>query len=174
MVSPASEPDRDRIESILDLDRPNPARVGNALLGGGYNFAADRRAATRLLQADPMLAIRLSAHRHLLRQATNVALDLGIRQFVQLGCGIPFPGGIHTLVGERPEAGRVVYVDPDPVVVELIEQATADDPTVTAVEADHGTLAGVLHDPRTRQVIGQGEPVLVMLTPRVPIAASRS
>ncbi|MBN1171331.1 MAG: SAM-dependent methyltransferase, partial [Micromonosporaceae bacterium] len=160
------------IESIIDLGRPNPARVGNALLGGGHNFAADRRAATRLLDADPMVATRLAVHRHLLRQATRVALDLGIKQFVQLGCGIPFPGGIHPLIGERPEAGRVVYVDPDPVVVELIEQATADDPTVTAIEADPGTLAGVLHDPRTRQVIGQGEPVLVMLAPRIPTAAS--
>ena len=173
MSSPASESDCDRIESIINLDRPNPARVGNALLGGGYNFAADRRAATQLLEADPMAATRLAVHQHLLRRATRVALDLGIRQFVQLGCGIPFPGGIHTVVNKRREAGRFVYADPDPVVVELIEQATVDDPTVTAVEADPGTLAGVLRAPHTRQVIRQGEPVLVMLAPRMSIAPSR-
>jgi hypothetical protein len=163
MFSPTSESD---LASIIDLDRPNPARICNALLGGGHNFAADRRAATQLLQADPMIATRLAVHRHLLRQATRLALDLGIRQFVQLGCGIPFPGGIHTIAANRPEAGRVVYVDPDPVVVELIDQATADTPGVTAVEADPGDLTRVLHDPRTRQVIQQGEPVLIMLAPR--------
>ncbi|NNJ63445.1 MAG: hypothetical protein HKP61_21435 [Dactylosporangium sp.] len=163
MASPPS--DLDRHTSIIDLDRPNPARIDNALLGGGYNFAADRRAAAALMAADPTVARRLSARGTILRRITSYALDAGIRQFVHLGCGIPFPGGIHTVVQRRQVAGRVVYVDDDPTVIDLICRVAGADPTITAMEADPvGGPATVLDEQRIRWLIDENTPALVLST----------
>ncbi|MBN1171080.1 MAG: SAM-dependent methyltransferase [Micromonosporaceae bacterium] len=169
MLSPASG--HDQLPPIIDPGRSSPARVDNALLGGGHNFAADRRAAARLLAADPRAAIRLWIRRRLLRRVTRLALDAGIRQVVHLGCGIPFPGGIHTAVSDPRAVDRIVYVDDDPVVVELIDQAT-NDSMVTAIDGDPDNLPEVLNQLHARQVISTGEPVLVILASRTPARAA--
>ena len=148
----------------VDLDQPNGARVDNALLGGGYNFAVDRQTAATLLAADPTVVDRLCARQTDVRRVTGYALDLGIRQFLHLGCGIPFPWGIHTVIQRRHSSGHVVYVDDDPVVVELIRHAFGEDMTVGACEADPDDLDTVCTHDETRRLVDLAEPMAVVLT----------
>ncbi|MBN1172021.1 MAG: SAM-dependent methyltransferase [Micromonosporaceae bacterium] len=150
-------------DALAELDRPNAARIDNALLGGGYNFAADRRAAAAMVAADPSLAHRMRASRAVVRGALRFALDRGIRQFVELGCGIPFPGGTHLVVHQRDPAAHVVYVDKDPVTVALIDQVLGHDPTVGSVEANPEHLDVVLGHDQTHRLIDFDQPVAVVL-----------
>lgn len=160
MLSPAT--DLDHHPAILDLDRPSPARVDNALLGGGYNFAADRQAATALLARDPGLARRLRNHQSAILRVTGYAVDAGIRQFIYLRCGIPFPCGIHTVLQRRCSAGRVVYVDDDPVVVELIRNVLGQDPSVSAVEAESDDLDSIRNHEWICGLIDPDQPAMVL------------
>src|ERR1700687_206861 len=101
----------------VDTTTPNVARIYDYLLGGKDNFAADREAAKRLIQAIPDVAAIARDNRSCLgRVVRNLAIEGGIRQFLDLGSGLPTQANVHELAqGVAPEA-RVVYVDNDPVV----------------------------------------------------------
>src|SRR6266702_8606600 len=76
----------------VDIDIPHQARVFDALLGGGHNFVADRDLAAQLRAAALGLAPDVYAERHFLRRALEFCVDVGIRQFLDLGSGIPSVG----------------------------------------------------------------------------------
>lgn len=106
----------------LDVDRPNLARAGDYLLGGGANFAADRAAVQELLERQPGFETRVHAARSFVVRAVRAALARGHDQFVDLGSGIPSVGSLHSLTGE---GTRVVYVDIDPVAVAHTRESLA-------------------------------------------------
>jgi S-adenosyl methyltransferase len=101
----------------IDISQPNVARIYDYLLGGKDNFAADREAAKRLIQAIPDVAAIARDNRSFLgRVVRYLAIEGGIRQFLDLGGGLPTQANVHELAqGVVPEA-RVVYVDNDPMV----------------------------------------------------------
>ncbi len=101
----------------IDISRPNVARIYDYLLGGKDNFAADREAARRLIEAIPDVAAIARDNRSFLgRVVRYLATRGGIRQFLDLGGGLPTQANVHELAqGVAPDA-RVVYVDNDPVV----------------------------------------------------------
>src|SRR5579863_366522 len=92
-------------------DVPHPARVYNYLLGGTDNFAADREAAEMSLRFQPEIRDSARGNRRFLRRAVRVMGDAGIRQFLDVGCGLPSSPNTHELV----PGARVAYVDLDPV-----------------------------------------------------------
>src|SRR6266852_7447224 len=100
----------------IDTTTPNVARSYDYLLGGKDNFAADREAAKRLIEAIPDVAAIARDNRSFLgRVVRYLATGAGIRQFLDLGGGLPTQANVHELAqGVAPEA-RVVYVDNDPV-----------------------------------------------------------
>src|ERR1700742_5094847 len=102
----------------VDPSVPNVARVWNYLVGGRDNFEADRQAAKQLLAAAPVMEQVAPASRAFLRRAvTYLAAEAGIRQFLDIGTGMPTAGNTHEVAQAVDPACRVVYVDNDPVVL---------------------------------------------------------
>ena len=101
----------------LDASRPNIARVYDYWLGGKDNYAADRADAERLVAIYPHLP-KLARHNRLfLARAVAWLAGRGIRQFLDIGCGLPTAQNTHQIAqATRPDC-RVIYVDSDPVVV---------------------------------------------------------
>ncbi len=102
----------------IDTSVAHPARVYDYWLGGKDNFAADREAAERVLAATPGLRFRVQANRAFLaRAARYLAGEAGIRQFLDIGTGIPSANNTHEVAQAVAPDARVVYVDNDPIVL---------------------------------------------------------
>jgi hypothetical protein len=148
----------------LDTSVAHPARVYDYWLGGKDNFAADREAAERVLAAAPGLRYRVRANRAFLGRATRyLAADAGLRQFLDIGTGIPAAGNTHEVAQRVAPDTRVVYVDNDPVVLlhaEALLRSTAEGATdyVQADLRDPGTILD-----RAAALLDFGQPVAVML-----------
>jgi hypothetical protein len=98
----------------LDTSVAHPARVYDYWLGGKDNFAADREAAERVLAAAPGLRYRVRANRAFLGRATRyLAAEAGVRQFLDIGTGIPTGDNTHEVAQRAAPDSRVVYVDND-------------------------------------------------------------
>ena len=96
----------------------HPARVYDYWLGGKDNFAADREAAERVLAIAPGLRFRVRADRAFLARAVRyLATDGGVRQFLDIGTGIPTANNTHEVAQAVAPASRIVYVDNDPIVL---------------------------------------------------------
>jgi len=106
----------------LDVTTANVARVYDCLLGGKDNFAADREAAAKLLDAVPGAAVAARENRAFLGRAVRfLAEDAGIGQFLDLGAGLPSARAVHEIVRGNVPVPRVVYADYDPVVIRHAE-----------------------------------------------------
>ncbi|GAA1883778.1 SAM-dependent methyltransferase [Asanoa iriomotensis] len=147
----------------IDLSRPNAARMYDFFLGGAHNFDADRRAALAVLEVAPQVRDAAWANRRFLRRAVQYALDQGIRQFLDLGSGIPTRGNVHDIVQVAHPDGRVLYVDADPVVVKHAQVLLNDVGGAEVIEADLRDPAGILGHDLTRRLIDFREPVTVLL-----------
>jgi S-adenosyl methyltransferase len=102
----------------LDREHANPARVYNYWLGGMDNFAVDREAAKHAISANPRIVDDVRAHRAFLARAVRfLAGECGIRQFLDIGTGLPTAGCPHEIAQSVCPDARVVYVDNDPVVL---------------------------------------------------------
>ncbi len=145
----------------LDTSRPSPARVYDYYLGGFHNFAADREMAQRALQMWPELPTIMRANRAFLRRAVTYLAGTGVRQFLDIGSGIPTADNVHTVAQEVAPDAKVVYVDVDPVAVEQSRAILGDDPRTVAVHADLRDPATVLE--QAGQVLDLDQPVALLL-----------
>ncbi len=148
----------------LDTGVPHPARVYDAILGGKDNFAADRAAAEATIRAFPGNVKAARANRAFLARAVRyLAAEAGIRQFLDIGTGLPSANNTHEVAQEAVPGCRVVYVDNDPIVLAHARVLlTSAEPGATSyIEAD-------LRDPRNilqqaAQLLDFTQPVAVML-----------
>ena len=101
----------------VDPSVPNPARIWNVTIGGKNNFAADREASTAVLRAMPTLEITARLTRRFQADAVRMLTGLGVRQFLDIGTGLPVDGAVHEIAQMSAPESRVVYVDNDPVVM---------------------------------------------------------
>jgi hypothetical protein len=102
----------------IDTTVAHPARVYDYWLGGKDNFAADREAAERVLAVTPGLRERVRANRAFLARAVRyLAAEAGIRQFLDIGTGIPAANNTHEVAQAVAPDSRIVYVDNDPIVL---------------------------------------------------------
>jgi hypothetical protein len=102
----------------IDTSVAHPARVYDYWLGGKDNFAADREAAERVLAVSPGLRWRIQANRRFLARAVRyLAEEAGVRQFLDIGTGIPSANNTHQVAQEAIPDARIVYVDNDPIVL---------------------------------------------------------
>jgi hypothetical protein len=102
----------------FDTSRAHQARIYNYVLGGKDNYAADRAAAEAVLKVNPEMAFTAQANRAFLGRAVRyLAAEAGIRQFLDIGTGIPAAGNTHEVAQAVAPECRVVYVDYDPVVL---------------------------------------------------------
>ncbi|MFD6394580.1 SAM-dependent methyltransferase [Nocardia sp. NPDC055029] len=147
----------------VDMQHPSPARMYDALLGGSHNFAVDRMAAemgTKLVPDLPRLAL---SNRAFLRRAVRFMLDAGIRQFLDIGSGIPTAGNVHEIVHEIDPEARVLYVDIDPVAVAHSRTILRGRERAGAIEADLRKSDELIAAVRETGLIDFDEPVGLLL-----------
>jgi len=148
----------------LDTSVAHPARVYDYWLGGKDNFAADREAAERVLAAAPGLRYRVRANRAFLGRATRyLAAEAGVRQFLDIGTGIPTADNTHEVAQRAAPDSRVVYVDNDPIVLlhaQALLRSTPEGATdyLQADLRDPGTILD-----RAAAHLDFGQPVALML-----------
>ncbi|ASO21817.1 hypothetical protein FHR81_003467 [Actinoalloteichus hoggarensis] len=133
----------------IDLDWPNPARMYDYALGGAHNFAVDREAFDKLLTIDADAALVGQTNRAFLRRAVRYCVDQGIRQFLDLGSGIPTQGHAHEIARSVDPTVRVVYVDNEPVAVAHSRRLLNAIDGVEMVAADIRDPESVLGAPET-------------------------
>jgi S-adenosyl methyltransferase len=143
--------------------RPSSARIYDTLLGGNHNFAIDRAAAEKLVAVLPSAAEMARANRAFLNRAVNHLLDAGVRQFLDIGSGIPTVGNVHEIVQRRVSDARVVYIDIDPVAVAHSAEILRNNPYATAVQADMRFPEAVLDHPAVRALLDLSRPVGLLL-----------
>jgi hypothetical protein len=100
-----------------DIRRANPARVYDYLLDGSDNFRADQDVARALLAIEPNSRAIARANRAFLGRAVQFLAAAGIRQFLDIGSGIPTQGNVHEVAQQTSPRARVAYVDTDPVAI---------------------------------------------------------
>jgi hypothetical protein len=145
-------------------DRSNAAGVYDFLLGGSANTAADRFAANRALAVLPELGEAAWANRGFLQRAVvRMAEEWGIRQFLDLGAGLPTQRCTHEVLADCCPGGRVVYVDRDPTVVERADVLLRDVPGAVMLEADLRDAEGVLSASQARGLLDLDRPVGILL-----------
>jgi S-adenosyl methyltransferase len=146
----------------LDTTTPNVARIYDFLLGGKSNYAADRAAAERVLREIPHSAVAAQQNRAFLGRAVRLLADSGIRQFLDIGSGLPTRSNVHEIAQRAVPKSRVVYVDYDSVVVgharALLEKGS---PGVSVVVGDLRDPGKVIRD--TERLLDFREPVAVLL-----------
>jgi hypothetical protein len=147
----------------VDVDRPSVARVYDYFLGGSHNFAVDREFAERVLSVMPDVTTVAQENRAFLRRAVRYLVGLGIRQFIDLGSGIPTVGNVHEVAAETAPETRVVYVDLDPVAYAHSRALLRDNPHATVIRGDLRQPIEVLADPELRKHIDFDQPVGVLL-----------
>jgi hypothetical protein len=148
----------------VDLDRPSIARVYDYYLGGTHNFTADRAFADAVLAATPEVRTAAIDNRAFLRRAVRYLSGLGIRQFIDLGAGIPTSGNVHEVLREASDdPSKVVYVDLDPVAIAHSRAILDGVPNAAAVAGDLRKPAEVLANPALRGIVDFREPVAIML-----------
>jgi len=131
--------------SAIRTDIAHPARVYDYWLGGKDNFAADREHAERALELVPYMRVYARGNRAFLVRAVQYLSDTGIRQFLDVGAGLPTSPNVHDVAQRADPRARVVYVDNDPMVFLRGEALTAakNDQT-TVVRADMRDVDDVL------------------------------
>jgi hypothetical protein len=153
-------------EMDIDTSVAHPARVYDYWLGGTNNFAADREAAERVLEVTPGLRERVRAGRDfLVRVVRYLSGPAGIRQFLDLGTGIPSANNTHEVAQAVDPSARIVYVDNDPIVLaHAVELLSATRPGSTNfIEAD-------LRDPEP--ILARARRTLDFEQPRIRGASS--
>ncbi|QQQ77770.1 SAM-dependent methyltransferase [Saccharothrix sp. 6-C] len=141
---------------------PSAARLYDYLLGGGHNFAADRELAEEFLRAQPNGRAIARLNRAFLRRAVLHLVDAGVRQFLDLGSGIPTVGNVHEIAQKAAPGARVVYVDFEDVAVAHSQMILRDDDRSAVLREDLTEPDAVLAGARGTGLIDFAEPVGVL------------
>ncbi len=148
--------------SGIDPERPTPARIYDYWLGGHDNFAADRVAALKVAEAAPEAPLLAVENRKFLRRVVRyLAAEAGIRQFLDIGTGLPTRGNVHQVAHAIDPTCRVVYCDNDPMVL-AHSRALKTGAGAAVIQADLRDPHAVLDAPATRQLLDLGQPLAVL------------
>jgi hypothetical protein len=150
----------------LRSDVPNVARIYDYILGGKDNYPADRAAAERVVGAMPdgvLRALALENRRFLVRAVRYLVQDAGIRQFLDIGAGLPTMNNVHQVAQGVAADSRVVYVDNDPVVLAHSRDLLHGNDGTAVIRADLRDTAGILAAPELRAMLDLSQPVAVLL-----------
>jgi hypothetical protein len=150
----------------LNTSVPHSARIYDYLLGGKDNFATDRDAAAAITQDWPHLAISMRANRqYMARQARFLAEDLGIRQFLDIGAGLPTAPNLHEVVQAVAPESRVMYVDNDPIVLVHARALLAGSPQgrTAYLDADLHNPDAIVASAEFAETFDLSQPVAVSL-----------
>ena len=147
-----------------DTTKANVARVYDYWLGGDHNFQADRDVARTIIALDPNFRTAVRANRAFLGRAVRfLAGQAGIRQFLDIGSGIPTENNVHQVAQDIAPGSRVVYADNDDVAVAHSRLILQDNPNAAIIQADLREPGKILADPETQLLLDFSQPVAVLL-----------
>jgi O-methyltransferase involved in polyketide biosynthesis len=152
-----------RVPAGVDTSTPSIARVYDYFLGGKDNFACDRQVAEQLRTAVPEAATMAAQNRAFLGRVVQFLAERGIRQFIDIGTGLPTQNNVHQVAQAVASDARVVYVDNDPIVLAHARALLAENPNTIAVQGDLRRPADILANPRLRELIDLDQPVAFLL-----------
>jgi hypothetical protein len=160
---PGPRPNRKNVPGI-DTTVPNPARVHDFLLGGKDNFEADRVTARAAIGAFPQIGVSARASRAFLARVVHYLAVCGIRQFLDIGTGLPSMSNVHEVAQSVAPMSKIVYVDNDPVVLMHLQAQfnSAPEGLTTYVSADMRDPEKILHEAAGTLDFGQPAGVLLL------------
>lgn len=147
----------------VDRTVPSAARMYDYFLGGKDHFAADREAGEVVLRSVPNARESARANRAFLSRAVRTLVDSGVRQFLDIGAGLPTQENVHQVAQRVAPRSRVVYVDNDPMVLVHARALLADNPGTVIVPADVRDPAAILGNPAIRDHLDFTQPVGLLL-----------
>jgi S-adenosyl methyltransferase len=139
------------------------ARMYDYYLGGIHNFPADREAARQVIARFPFVPAAARANRAFVGRAVRHMVDAGVRQFLDIGSGIPTAGNVHEIAQEAAADARVVYVDIDPVAVSESQEILRGNDLAIAIRGDLRDPAAILGHASVRRLLDFGQPVGLLL-----------
>jgi S-adenosyl methyltransferase len=147
----------------VDTQKANVARVYDYWLGGTHNFRADQDAARALIAVEPTVRDMARANRDFLGRAVRFLAASGIRQFLDIGSGIPTERNVHEVAQQAAPGVRVMYVDIDPVAIAHSKKILAGRDDTAVIQADLLDPERILSHPETRRMIDFSQPVGLLL-----------
>jgi hypothetical protein len=150
----------------IDTSRPHPARMYDYFIGGKDNFAADRETAEKMLAAQPGARTGARENRAFLGRAVRYLVEeAGIRQFLDIGTGLPTTNSVHEVAQAIDPAARVAYVDNDPLVLAHARALlrSSRQGRTAYVQADLRDPAAILANTAVREILDFSQPVALML-----------
>jgi len=150
----------------INSSKPHAARVYDFFLGGTNNFAADREAAEEVLRNSPSVRTTARENRAFLGRAVRyLATQGGIRQFLDIGAGLPATASVHSVAQTIAPSAHVVYADNDPLVLAHAQAllTSAPEGRTAYIDADLRDPAAILSNPVTRDVLDFGQPIALIM-----------
>ncbi|MFD8609616.1 SAM-dependent methyltransferase [Streptomyces sp. NPDC059631] len=147
----------------IDTSRPHPARMYDYYLGGKDSYPVDEEAAKKVISFLPAIQTAARANRAFMRRAARFLADRGVRQFLDIGTGIPTEPNLHQVVQAVHPQSRIVYVDNDPVVLRHAEALLRSTPqgATKYIEADVREPGKILDE--TKEILDFEKPVALSL-----------
>jgi S-adenosyl methyltransferase len=150
----------------VDTSRPHPARMYDYFLGGKNHFAVDRETAETVLAAAPTTRITARENRAFLGRAVRyLVAEAGIRQFLDIGSGLPTASNVHEVAQAVQPSARVLYADNDPLVLTQARALLTSAPAgrTAYIQADLRDPEAILSSPTVREVLDFGQPVALII-----------
>ncbi|MDX6744089.1 SAM-dependent methyltransferase [Actinocorallia sp. A-T 12471] len=158
--------DIERVPRGIDASRAHPARRYDYWLGGKDNFTADRESARIIADAFPTIRLSAIENRRFLHRAVRyLAEEAGVRQFLDIGAGLPSAGNVHEIAQEIAPESRVVYVDNDPIVLVHARALlnSSREGRTAYLQADLREPEKILELPELYKTLDMSKPVALML-----------
>lgn len=131
-------------------------------LGGKDHFPVDREAAERVLHAAPEVRLLAVENRKFVQRAVRYLAEQGIRQFLDIGAGLPTQGNVHEIAHDEDLDAHVVYVDNDPIVLSHARALLAETGTTAVIQADLREPASILQNAQVRELLDFDQPIALM------------
>ncbi|GAB3491835.1 SAM-dependent methyltransferase [Amycolatopsis cihanbeyliensis] len=150
----------------VDLEKPNAARTYDWFLGGTTNWAVDREFGKQVLQVMPSLRTVALVNREFLRRAVRHCVRHGVRQFLDIGSGVPTVRNVHEVADELDPDSRCVYVDNEPVAVahgRVLLEKHGDLKRHAALNADLLNVDNLWEQTRATGVLDPNEPIALLM-----------
>jgi O-methyltransferase involved in polyketide biosynthesis len=152
----------DWVPAGIDTEQASPARMYDYWLGGAHNFDVDRRVAAQMVAVYPEAQKVAWANRAFLRRAVEFLVDAGVRQFLDIGSGVPTVGHVHEIAQSAAPESRVVFVDVDPVAVAHSRLILEGNDRTAVIQEDVRRPEQILAAPEMR-LLDLDQPVAVLV-----------
>lgn len=168
-MAPSSSPPRNPVAGDpapdLHLDRPHSARMYDYYLGGKDNYLADRQAAGQVVGVWPGILVACRSNRLFMHRSTHFLAERGVRQYLDIGTGIPTSPNLHEVAQSIVPDARVVYTDNDPIVLTHAQALMAGRPEgrTAYIDADVTDPESILGSPELTRTLDLSEPVALSL-----------